>query len=427
MHSIEAEQSVLGALMLDNATAYDVFAAVAAGDFYRDDHATIFRTLQALHDGRQPMDAVTVSEHLKNRGVLGDVGGLAYVGTLANDTPSAANAVHYAKTVREMARRREIVRLCSELANAAKTADADDLAARLTEGLEAATRSASGQAKCFAEALTSAERTIREAAQHANGVVGIPSGLPALDRALGGFRTGRLYGLSARPGTGKTALLNQIGFHAARRGRGGLIFSLEMGEDELTIRAMASHAQVNVTRLFSGRRPEADAAFDAMAKLGELPLWMAPETYSLAGILSQAAYYRNRHGIEWIAVDHIGLVETEKFNTRNDQIGHITRSLKKLAKRLNIAVIALTQLSRNSERENRRPGLHDLRDSGNIEQDLDTALFLHCAPDDREKAQKPVAIGALKNRGGRVGWLQDTFEFDGATQTFRELAPEVTA
>lgn len=421
LHSDEAEQAVLGALMLDNSISFEVFGELSAGDFYREGNALIFIAILSLHEQRKPMDFVTVSESLRASSQLEAAGGLAYLGALANDTPSAASALTYARIVREKSRRREIVRLCAEISAAARNCDADELAQKIGSGLSASIKIATGRAKSFPEALSAAEAIIIEASKSANGIVGVPSGLPALDSALSGFRPGRLYGISARPGTGKTALLNQIGVYSASRGRPGLIASLEMGEGELVIRAMAANAGVNVTKLFNGRPDVADRAIEKIAALGDIPLWISADTYSLAGILSQAAYYKHRHGIEWLAVDHIGLVETERFASRNDQIGHITRSLKKAAKQLDIAVIALTQLSRASEKENRKPGLHDLRDSGNIEQDLDAALFLHCKPEDRDKPVRPIEIGALKNRGGRVGWLPAQFEFDGATQTFREL------
>jgi replicative DNA helicase len=195
-----------------------------------------------------------------------------------------------------------------------------------------------------------------------------------------------------------------------------------MGAEELMIRGLAAYTGKNVGRMFHGYDEEVSAAVTAAEKMGDLPLWLDADTSDVDSILAQIAVMKHRNGIRWAAVDHVGLVQTRQFNTRNDQIGHITGRLKQAAKRLQIPIIALFQLSRLSEKENRPPGLHDLRDSGNIEQDLDVAIFLHVDADQRDKPQRRVHVGVLKNRSGRSGWLKEEFRFDGTTQTFREVS-----
>jgi replicative DNA helicase len=165
-----------------------------------------------------------------------------------------------------------------------------------------------------------------------------------------------------------------------------------------------------------------EGAIETAARMGDLPLWIDTETYGLNQILAQIAMHKHRHGIQWAAIDHVGLIQTERFNSRNDQIGHITAAIKRCAKQLGIPIIALFQLSRASEKDGRKPGLHDLRDSGNIEQDLDVAIFLHVDAKDRGAPTRRVELGILKNRSGRSSWLSEWFEFDGAVQTFREIA-----
>lgn len=416
--------SVLGALMTKQDMAASIFAAVSARDFYRADHRTLASAIQTLHETHKPHDYVSVTEKLRDSGELENVGGAQSVMTLALNCYSTANAEHYAKIVREKAKRREVIALCHDVSDAAYRSDGDDLTGMLSDGVERLLKSSGSASRKFVELWGPTETYIKLARERrkAGGHLGVTTGLPGLDRVTGGIYGGRVYGIAARPATGKTALLNQIAFHAARRGQPGLVCSLEMGGEELMIRALSAASGRNVSRIFHGHQEESDAAIEASVEMGDLPLWLDTDTYSIDGILGQIASHKHKHGITWAAIDHVGLIETERFNSRNDQIGHITRRLKQTAKSLQLPIIALFQLSRNSEKESRRPGLHDLRDSGNIEQDLDVAMFLHVAPSDRDALIKPVEIGVLKNRNGPSVWLGDKFQFDGAIQTFSELA-----
>jgi replicative DNA helicase len=423
-HSNEAEQWVLGGLMLDANAADEVFGQITAEDFYRHDHQLIFSAIVSLHVARKPIGFVTLADALRDAGTLENAGGLSYIGTLANDTPSAVNILSHAKIVREQSQRRALIALAGQIGTSAWTDDAETLAATLAQGVEQITRSVSAKSKRFVELYAEAEASIEaaKARRASGGISGVSTGIPALDSRTGGLQKQRLYGIAARPGCGKTALLNQIGVHAASKGHAGLICSLEMGGDELILRALANASGGNLTKISMGLEPDINDAMNASDSLSGIPLWVDTETYSLNGIIAQMAAHKHKYGIEWAAVDHIGLIETQKFNSRNDQIGFITRSLKQAAKRLGIAVIALSQLSRNSETQGRKPGLHDLRDSGNIEQDLDAALFLHVDADKRDETVKQLQVGLLKNRNGRVGWFSEQIEFNGQNQRIREIA-----
>lgn len=423
--SLEAEQYVLGSLMLDCGLHTEVAGIVSADDFYRADHQAIFRAIDAMMRASKPVDFVTLSTAMRDAGTLEEVGGMSYLGTLCNDTSSTVNAVAHAEIVRDRSQRRKTIALCAEIQTAAyQQSSGPELAAMLAAGVDTLAKQASGKSVRFIEAsdlaLAAIERNGKR--RKAGGVIGAPTGIPSLDYRLGGLYGPRLIILAARPAAGKTALLNQIGFHAARKGHGGIICSLEMGTEELAIRTLSSISGANVTKITHGYDEEALQAQEAADSLEDIPLWIDTETYSLAGICAQIAVHKAKFDIEWAAVDHIGLVETEKFNSRNDQIGYITRTLKQLCKRLQIPIIALSQLNRGSEKENRRPGLADLRDSGNIEQDCDAAIFLHVPLEERSKPVKLVQLGFEKNRGGRAGWLDEQFQFEGATQRFKELS-----
>lgn len=426
-HAIDAEVAVLGAMLMDADAAVTVFGVLQPEDFYRHEHQTIARAIRTLHDQRKSHDMVAVSNVLRDRGELENAGGMVYVAELALETYSIAAVEDHAKIVRDRALRRQVIALCAGTADAAYTAGSDDLTGMLSDGLDRLLRARGVRAQKFAELLGATEAYLNLARERrrAGGMLGVPSGLPGLDKVLGGFCPKRVYGIAARPGFGKTALLNQIAFHAATHGTPGLIVSIEMGAEELIVRGLSAATKRNVGRIFHGYDEEVSAALSAARQMGDLPLWLDTQTNEVDAILAQIATMKHRHGIQWAAIDHVGLMDTRtRFQSRNDQIGHITGKLKQFAKRYDMPLLALFQLSRLSEKESRKPGLHDLRDSGNIEQDLDVALFLHVEAQHRDKPQRPVQIGVLKNRSGRVGWLDSAFEFDGTVQTFREITSD---
>lgn len=423
-YSIEAEQSVLGGLLIDNRAWHEVSAKVRADDFYRADHQAIWRFIGELIAAGKPCDFVTVSNHARSRGQLDEVGGLAYIGSLTNDTPSSANVSAYAEVVAEHSALRKLIAAGGDIAEGGYRPDgrkaSEILASGMSKLIALETRQ-QGRAQRFSEAFNETERAIMELRERRRRgeLVGAPTGIAELDEAIGGVTGPKLIIMAARPAVGKTAVLNLAALNMARNGFGGLICSLEMSTDALVIRALASESGCNVTGLSRGDDRDLDRGCKAMTDIGDIPLWIDCDTYDVSGICSQAAMHRHRHGIQWLAVDHIGLVETPKFNSRNDQLGHVSRTLKQLAKRLNIPVIALSQLSRDCERDGRRPQMSDLRDSGNIEQDADQVVFLHSPYDKRNEPIRPLEFGVLKNRGGRTGWIYG-HEFEGSTQRVRK-------
>ncbi|WP_411887372.1 replicative DNA helicase [Hydrocarboniphaga effusa] len=415
--AIEAELCVLAALMTDERCAWDVFAAVSAIDFYRQEHQEWFRVLHALHQDRKPMDFLSLTEELRRRGMASDQT-FSILGSIAAESWGNANAVGYAQKIREKSQARALIALAFDVADKAYTDAPAELVSFMSQRLVATNVASLSKAKKFTEVYEETESAILEirSRRESGQLIGAPTGLKPLDDRLGGLVGPKLIIIAARPATGKTALLNLAGVNAARHGYGGIIESLEMSEDALMIRALAAEAGCNVTKLSLGFSEEFNQGAAAYSSIGDIPLWIDTDTYDLDAICAQIAMHRHRYGIQWAAVDHIGLVQTkQRFGSRNDQMGHISRTLKQLAKRLNIPVIALSQLSRDCEKEGRRPQMSDLRDSGNLEQDADVVMFLHTPYDKRNEARKPVEIGLLKNRGGRTGWI-DGFVFEGATQ-----------
>lgn len=426
---IDAERAVLGAVLLQESAFYAASAVITSADFYRHDHGMLWNRLAALVKARKPVDLVTLQADLRDHGELDAVGGMPYLIELMDGTLSAVNVAHHAERVCDTAKRRRVIAYAGDLAERAWTTPADELTGTITTGLNALLSRSTATSKRFSQAVADADAAIRStrARKASGGSAGAQTGLPTLDRITGGFSGPRLILMAARPKCGKSALLNQFGVHAASRGWPGLIISLELGADELAIRAMANAAQVSVTKLHRGGEEELETAIEKTTNLGDIPLWIDTDSTKLDAILAQAALHKHKHGIKWFAVDHIGLVKTSgRFNSRNDQIGHISWSLKEMAKRLDIPCIALSQLGRDCDKNNRRPRPDDLRDSGNLEQDADMVIMLHTPQASREKPVKPLQIGVPANRIGPSCWPDVWFEFDGRTQTIRETTERVS-
>lgn len=427
-HSHDAEQSVLGGLMIHNPAWYPVSAILSESDFYTRDHQIIWRQMAAMFAAGKPVDLITLTNWMRDNGTLNEAGGFAYVGRIAADTPSAANIEVYAERIRETSRRRMLIALGQDIAEAAYNgADADDVMAKCSSGIDALLVQQASTSVAFDQLADNAIATFRDAAdRRARGESqGATFGLAGLDHIVGGLHGPMLVVVAARPKCGKTALLNQFAVHAAQSGKPGLIVSLEMGANQTAARAMALHAGVNVSRIQKGDAAELHKAEASLPSIKGLPLWFDFSTWTLDAIVSQIALHKHRHGIAWAAVDHIGLVKVrEKFSSRNDQIGHVSWTLKQAAKRLNLPIIALSQLSRECDRENRKPRADDLRDSGNVEQDADMVLMLHVPIAERSQMVRKAKIGITANRNGPSCWVPNDYKFVGAVQRFYEEATD---
>lgn len=409
LHSPESEQSVLGALMLPGSNAVDRIGTLKPGHFFTEAHRIIFAEIIAMAAQGQAVDPVTVAERLDAAGLSEKTGGLAYLGELAMNTPSAANAGRYAQVVVDKALERELVSASDRIqaiaagvgSTAEKLADAQSAIMAITEAAEPK------KPKLIRDVLIRAVAIIERRGNGSDNAM--PTGFAELDAKLsGGFRRGNLVIIAGRPGMGKTALAAGIAINAASTNVSTLFISMEMGDTELADRLIAVAGRVPLEQILKGNMEDdvGDRILAGTTRLHELPLVIDEQGgLTLFDIASKARSVKRQHGLGLLVIDYIQLASGEG-DTRNSQIEGITRGLKALAKELEIPVIALSQLSRKVEdRTNRRPLLSDLRESGAIEQDADVVLM--CYRDEYYRPDSPDAGTAeiifAKQRQGATG------------------------
>jgi replicative DNA helicase len=428
-HSIEAEQAVLGALLIDN-TAFDRIAdIVGEADFYRDDHRRIFQHLTKLITSGKAADLLTISESLESSADAGQTGGKAYVMSLANNTPMAANIRRYAEIVRERAIMRKLVTAGNEIAAVALNPLGRDAKEMLDQAeslvFNIAEEGARGQ-QGFIVAKDLLSKVIdRISDLHERGspdVTGVPTGFKDLDKMTAGLQPGELIIIAARPSMGKTALALNIAEHVALGFEKPVaLFSMEMGGEQLVTRLIASLGRLNQSDVRVGRLSddEWNRLTIAMEKVTEAPIHI-DETPALTPleVRARARRLHRQHGpLGLIIVDYLQLMTVPSERGRSDenratQVAEITRSLKALAKELHVPVVALSQLNRGLEqRTNKRPMMSDLRESGAIEQDADVILFIYREEVyDKETKDKGLAeIIVAKQRNGPIGEVKLTF------------------
>ena len=391
-HSIEAEQSVLGGLLLDNAAFDKIADLVGESDFYRDEHKRIYRQIRKLLERNKPVDVVTVAESLDLSGEGGETGGLAYLGELAANTPSAANIRRYAEIVRERAVLRQLVTAGDEIAGSALNPLGrdpkqllDEAEARVFAIAEGGFRHQTGF-QHINPLLTQVVERIQELHDRDNpsDITGVPTGYHDLDSKTSGLQPGDLLIIAGRPSMGKTSLaLNMAEYVAIEVGLPVAVFSMEMGGTQLAMRMLSSVGRLDAHRVRTGRLndDEWSRLSFALGKMHEAPLYI-DETPALNPIDLRARarrLHRQCGKLGMIVIDYLQLMSVSgQGENRATEISEISRSLKSLAKELNVPVIALSQLNRSLEqRPNKRPVMSDLRESGAIEQDADAVSYTH--------------------------------------------------
>jgi len=424
-HSVEAEQAVLGSLMLDNATWEQVADRIREDDFYRQDHRLIFRAISELTDGNSPFDAVTLSEWLLSRNQLEAAGGLAYLATLARDTPTAANVRAYADIVRERSVLRQLIRVGGELAEAAYrpegrgTEELIDYAER--QVFDIAERGGRLQRSFvkITELLSVAVDRL-DLLMHANNpVTGLPTGLDKFDRMTAGLQPGDLIIIAGRPSMGKTAFAINIAEYCSCRPENPIptaIFSMEMSGEQLAMRLISSLGRIDQQKVRTGQLDQTDwqRVSSAIAIMSKAPMFI-DDTGALTPteLRARARRLKREHNLGLMVVDYLQLMSVPGTReNRATEISEICRSLKALAKELKIPVIALSQLNRSLEqRPDKRPIMSDLRESGSIEQDADLIAFIYrdevYDKDSPNKGMAEIIIG--KQRNGPIGTVQATF------------------
>jgi replicative DNA helicase len=427
-HSLEAEQSVLGGLLLDNTAWEKIGDLLTDEDFYRADHRHIFKHIAELIDDNKPADALTVTESLERSGKLEEVGGRAYIGSLAVNTPSAANIKRYAEIVRE----RSIMRRLA----AVSTGITDSVFSPLGRSAKDLLDSAEKEIFAIAEAgargrqgfmpidplLTQVVERIDALYKRDNpsDVTGIPTGFTDLDRMTSGLQPGDLVIVAGRPSMGKTAFALNIAEHVALSvGMPAAVFSMEMSGTQLVMRMLGSLGRLDQHRMRTGSLNDEDwqKLTSAVGRLNEAPIFIDESGMLNPSELRGRARRLHRQcggpGLGVIVIDYLQLMETgSSTDNRATEVAEISRALKSVAKELNVPVIALSQLNRGLEqRPNKRPVMSDLRESGAIEQDADLILFIYrdevYNPESPDKGTAEIIIG--KQRNGPIGTVKLTF------------------
>ncbi|VAX09993.1 Replicative DNA helicase (DnaB) [hydrothermal vent metagenome] len=423
-HSIDAEQSVLGGLMIDNSTWDRVVEQITEEDFYRRDHRLIFQAIATLAEEDQPFDPITLKEWLDDHGRLDEAGGLAYLGTLSNYTPTAANVSAYANIVREKAVLRSLIRVTTNIADSAyhpegrKSEELLDLAEKQVFDIaESGARSRSGYTG-LKTLLTRAVDRIDKLYQNPSAYTGIPTGFTDFDNKTSGLQNSDLIIIAGRPSMGKTTFAMNIVENAAiKSGAAVAVFSMEMPGESLVMRMLSSLGRINQHKIRTGQLDDADwpRLTSAVGILNNANVFI-DDTAGLnpMEIRARARRIKRDHGsLGLIVIDYLQLMQTHgSSENRATEISEISRGLKALAKELNVPVIALSQLNRGLEqRPNKRPIMSDLRESGAIEQDADLIVFIYrdevYNEESPDKGTAEIIIG--KQRNGPIGMSRLTF------------------
>lgn len=432
-HDDVAEQSVLGGMLLSKDAIADVVESLRASDFYKPAHETIYEAILSLYGHGSPADAITVADELKKRGELTRVGGAAYLHTLIASVPTAANAQYYAEIVKEHAIMRRLIEAGTKIAQLgyANETEVDALVDQAQAEIYAVT---DGNAKedyvSFSEALEATMREIDANSNRPDGVYGVPTDFIELDELTGGLHGGQMIVIAARPGVGKSTLALDIARSAAiHHHMATVFFSLEMSRTELAMRILSAEGKISMGRLKKG-----DLDTEGWTNLATLqgridsaPLFIDDSpNMTLMEIRAKCRRLKQRNDLKLVVLDYLQLMSSgKKVESRQQEVSEFSRSLKLLAKELDVPVIALSQLNRGSEqRTDKRPMVSDLRESGSIEQDADMVILLHREdmynPDSERVGEADMIIA--KHRGGPTRTIP--LAFSGKYSRFNNMANE---
>jgi len=415
--NIEAEMSVLGSLMLDKDAIIKIADLVHPDDFYKDANRLIYETMLELFEDREPIDVLSLSNHLEEKKNLEEVGGSGYLTDLVNSVPTASNVVHYAKVVQKKSLLRKLISTASDIVELGYQ-EAEDVEKVLDEAEQKLFAVSQKYVKAdfvpLKTYLESAFNRIDELHKGDRDIRGVPTGFQDLDNILAGLQKSDLVILASRPSIGKTSLVLDIARYLGVQKKIPVgVFSLEMSSDQLVDRLLAAEARVDAWRIRTGRLRSSDEEDDfakigeAMGILSEAPIYI--DDSARANVMKMRTLARRlqaEHNLGLIIIDYLQLMEGRTSDNRVQEVSEISRSLKGLARELNIPVLALSQLSRAVEnRSPQIPKLSDLRESGSIEQDADVVMFLY--REDREKPDTPnknvIQVIVSKHRNGPLG------------------------
>lgn len=432
----EAEQSVLGGVLIENESILKVLDTISAKDFYREGHKKIFDCMVELSLGKEPIDLITLTDLLKKKGILDEVGGISYIAFLVDSVPSAANISHYARIVKENSVARQLITLAADIQT--KAYDGGNrideiLGSAQKEVMALSVKEHRQSLSHIRDAVSQSFRMIEKAYESPSHVAGLPTGLTQVDRMTGGLQPGDLIIIGARPSMGKTALCLNIADHiAGTKGETVLVCELEMSKEQLALRQLAAKARVEGSKLRMGHISEdwwGRLTSAAGIVAGQNIIINDSARQSELDVYNSAMKVKAEYGsLGLIMVDYIGLMQSSiRHENRTKELGYISRTLKGIAKELNVPVVALSQLNRSLEsRSDKRPLLSDLRESGDLEQDADVVMFIYRdevyngSPDNPNKGKAEIIIA--KQRNGPVGTVDVAFE--GKSTRFSDMPSE---
>ena len=421
--NIEAEQSVLGGILLNNHSLNNVLEILGAGDFYSEAHRKIFAAIVDLSDKNEPSDLITLSNILREKNHLDQAGGMSYLASLVDNVPSAANIAHYSKIVKEKSILRSLITTATEILNKTYQPGAD-VETVLDEAEHAIFDISENKIRPsffpFKELIKDSVRTIEKLYERKELVTGVPTGYEKIDDLTSGFQKSDLIIIAGRPSMGKTAFALNIAQYAALEASIPVaVFSLEMSKEQLALRMLSAESRVDSQRIRRGFLGETDwpKLITAASRLSEAPIYI-DDTPAISVLEMKAKARRLKAEVDLglIVLDYLQLMRSGGYKeSREQEISEISRSLKALAKELNVPVVALSQLNRKVEdRTNKRPQMADLRDSGAIEQDADVIAFIYRdevydkSEENPEKGMAEIIIG--KQRNGPTGMVKLAFQ-----------------
>jgi len=419
-HSSEAEESVLGAVLLSSEAANVALEKLHPDDFYIPAHQSIFEAIISLFDNNQPIDAVTVSESLRRLDALDRSGGPTYLAQLLDAVPTASNIEHYAEIVEEHALRRRLQRVGGDVTHLASRME-DDIASvldRAEQSVFAVSERRIGEGLAPIDPLLGpAIEQAEELNRRGSAVTGLPTGFRDLDRMLSGLHPSNLLIVAGRPGMGKSGLALNMAQHAAvEHDTPVAVFTLEMSREEVVSRMLCAAGRIDSQRLRSGQLSESDFSklSNAASTLYKKPIYVDDSPgLTVTEIRAKCRRMRRRPGLGLVVIDYLQLMQGSGQENRQQEIATISRSLKNLARELDVPVIALSQLNRSMEqREDKRPRLSDLRESGSLEQDADVVMFIYRHEYYHPEAQETKGIAEVavaKHRQGATGRIDMTF------------------
>ena len=421
-HNLDAEVSVLGSMLLSRNAVADIAEVVGPDDFYRGAHRTIFEASRDLYNRGEPLDTVTLADELDRRGSLDDVGGVVALTGIVQQVPTAANALYYARIVAEQSLRRRLIDAGTSITRLGYQPEhgVDEAVDAAEQAIfDVAQRGRTTDIQAIKPLLHESFELLERLSENKTGITGLPTGFVDFDDLTAGLQPGNLVIVAARPAMGKSTLVTNMAAHVSVETRVPVaMFSLEMSASEVVMRLLSAESRVALEKLRTGRLEDPDWAklSQAMGRLAEAPLFIDDTPgINLMEIRSKCRRIKQKHGLSLVIIDYLQLMQSHRrVENRVQEVSEISRGLKILAKELDLPVIALSQLSRKPEdraRDDRRPQLADLRESGSIEQDADLVAFIYRDEvyDPESAAKGEAELIVAKHRNGPLKTIRLSF------------------